>query len=55
VRVSVSARTLGNREAEIKLRSASEAVFVPLTEVVPAVREMLDALYAELSGDASAT
>ena len=34
VRVSVSSRTLGKGEAEIKLRSADEAVFVPLAEVV---------------------
>jgi prolyl-tRNA synthetase len=52
VRVSVSARTLGKGEAEIKLRSAGEAVFVPLSEVVPTVRGMLDELYGELTGDA---
>jgi prolyl-tRNA synthetase len=51
VRVSVSARTLGRGEAEIKLRSESEAVFVPLGEVVPTVRGMLDELYAALSGN----
>jgi prolyl-tRNA synthetase len=51
VRVSVSSRTLGKGEAEIKLRSAAEAVFVPLAEVVPAVRGMLDELYAELTGE----
>jgi prolyl-tRNA synthetase len=50
VRVSVSTRTLGKGEAEIKLRSASEAVFVSLPEVVPAVRGMLDELYGELTG-----
>ncbi|MCD6056980.1 MAG: hypothetical protein K0Q89_510, partial [Thermomicrobiales bacterium] len=49
-----STRTLGKGEAEIKLRSASEAVFVPLAEVVPAVRSMLDELYGELTGDAPA-
>jgi prolyl-tRNA synthetase len=54
VRVSVSARTLAKGEAEIKLRSAEEAVFVPLTEVVPSVRGMLDELYGELTGDAPA-
>jgi prolyl-tRNA synthetase len=54
VRVSVSTRTLGKGEAEIKLRSSDEAVFVPLAEVVPTVRGMLDELYAELSGDAPA-
>jgi prolyl-tRNA synthetase len=52
VRVSVSSRTLGNGEAEIKLRSSDEAVFVPLAEVVPAVRGMLDDLHAEFTGDA---
>src|ERR671921_663896 len=54
VRVSVSTRTLGKGEAEIKLRSADEAVFVPLAEVVPTVRGMLDGLYAGLTGDAPA-
>jgi hypothetical protein len=48
--VSVSSRTLGKGEAEIKLRTASEAVFVPLDEVAPTVRGMLDRLYAELTG-----
>ena len=51
VRVSVSSRTLGKGEAEIKLRSAAEAVFVPLAEVVPTVRGMLDDLYAGLTGE----
>src|SRR5919112_3112184 len=41
VRVSVSSRTLGKGEAEIKLRASEEAVFVPLSEVVPTVRGML--------------
>ena len=54
VRVSVSSRTLGKGEAELKLRAASEAVFVPLAEVVPTVRGMLDGLYATLTGDARA-
>jgi prolyl-tRNA synthetase len=54
IRVSVSARTLARGEAEIKLRSATEAVFVPLDDVVATVRGMLDDLYATLTGDAPA-
>jgi prolyl-tRNA synthetase len=54
IRVSVSARTLARGEAEIKLRSATEAVFVPLDDVVATVRGMLDELYAALTGDAPA-
>ncbi len=50
VRVSVSPRTLERGEAEIKLRSASESFFVPLTEVRSTVRRLLDELYAELTG-----
>lgn len=53
VRVSVSPRTLERGEAEIKLRSASQATFVPLAEVLPTVRGLLDGLYAGLTGDAS--
>ena len=53
IRVSVSARTLERGEAEIKLRTASEAFFVPLAEVVPTVRGMLDELSSELTGDAA--
>ncbi|MCC7022480.1 MAG: proline--tRNA ligase [Thermomicrobiales bacterium] len=53
IRVSVSPRTLERGEAEIKLRSAAEAQFVPLSEVVPAVRVMLDELYARLTGEAA--
>jgi prolyl-tRNA synthetase len=55
VRVSVSSRTLAKGEAEIKLRSADEAVFVPLAEVVSTVRGMLDELYAGLTGDEQAS
>jgi prolyl-tRNA synthetase len=54
IRISVSARTLERDDAEIKLRSATDAVFVPLDQVVATVRGMLDELYAELSGDAPA-
>jgi prolyl-tRNA synthetase len=54
VRVSVSSRTLGKGEAEIKLRSSEKAVFVPLAEVVSTVRGKLDELYAGLTGDAPA-
>ncbi len=54
VRVSVSSRTLAKGEAEIKLRAAGEAVFVPLADVVQTVRGMLDGLYAELTGAAPA-
>ena len=54
IRVSVSPRTLERGEAEIKLRTAAEAIFVPLDRVVPTVRAMLDELYAGLSGDAPA-
>ena len=51
VRVSVSARTLAKGEAEIKARTAAEAIFVPLAEVVPTVRNLLADLMAPLSGD----
>jgi prolyl-tRNA synthetase len=54
IRVSVSPRTLERGEAEIKLRSAAEATFVPLIEVMPAIRRMLDELYAPLSGEPQA-
>jgi prolyl-tRNA synthetase len=54
IRVSVSPRTLERGEAEIKLRCASEAVFVPLAEVEATVRRMLDELYSTLSGEPSA-
>jgi prolyl-tRNA synthetase len=51
IRVSVSPRTLERGEAEVKLRAASDAFFVPLTEVLPTVRQHLDEMYAALSGD----
>ena len=51
VRVSVSARTLAKGEAEIKVRTAAEAIFVPLAEVVPTVRNLLADLMAPLSGE----
>jgi prolyl-tRNA synthetase len=49
LRLSVSARTLARGEAELKPRAAAEATFVPLAEVVPTVRRMLEELRAELS------
>ncbi|MBA2597607.1 MAG: proline--tRNA ligase [Chloroflexia bacterium] len=52
VRISVSSRTLERGEAEIKLRTAADAEFVALDDVVPTVRRILDGLYAELSGEA---
>ena len=51
VRISVSPRTLGNGQAEIKLREEDQAEFVALEDVVPTVRRQLDQLYAPLSGD----
>ena len=51
IRVSVSARTLERGEAELKLRTETESVFVPLPDVVPTVQEMLAKLLLALSGD----
>ena len=51
IRVSVSPRTLERGEAEVKLRTASEAFFVPVDQVLPVVREHLEEQYAALSGD----
>jgi len=51
IRVSVSPRTLERGEAEIKLRTEKDPTFVPLTEVEPTVRRMLDELYAKFTGD----
>ena len=51
IRVSVSPRTLERGEAEVKLRTASEAFFVPVADLLPTVRQHLDQMYAALSGD----
>jgi len=53
VRVSVSARTLARGEAEIKGRTASEASFVPLGDVVPTVQAMIDRLHREMETDSA--
>jgi prolyl-tRNA synthetase len=47
VRVSVSPRTLKNGEAEIKARKASEASFVPLSDVVDAVKSLIEQILTE--------
>jgi prolyl-tRNA synthetase len=52
IRVSVSSRTLAKGEAEIKPRAASDAVFVPLGDVLPTVRGMLEGMYSKLTGEA---
>ena len=54
IRLSVSPRTLGNGQAELKARAASEATFVALGEVVATVQALLAELRAGLSGDADA-
>ena len=54
IRVSVSSRTLGRGEAEVKLRAADEAFFVTIDEVVPTARRLLAELYASLSGEPAA-
>ncbi|MGI9252330.1 MAG: proline--tRNA ligase [Thermomicrobiales bacterium] len=51
VRVSVSARTLANGQAEIKARTSTEAIFVPLAETVTTVQRMIAEAMAPLSGD----
>jgi prolyl-tRNA synthetase len=51
LRLSISTRTLARGEAELKPRTATEATFVPLNEVVPTVKRLLAELAAPLSGD----
>ncbi len=51
LRLSVSSRTLAKGEAELKARTASDATFVPLAEVVPTVQRLLSELRVSLSGD----
>ena len=50
IRLSVSSRTLAKGEAELKLRTADEAEFIPLGEVAAAVRARLVDLTANLTG-----
>jgi len=52
VRVSVSARTLANGQAEIKPRNASEAIFVPLEDTVATVQRLLAEAMSTLTGNA---
>lgn len=47
IRVSVSKRTLERGEIELKARRRPEAVFVPLTDAVSAIKTMLDELRKE--------
>ncbi|CAA9578171.1 MAG: Prolyl-tRNA synthetase, bacterial type [uncultured Thermomicrobiales bacterium] len=53
LRLSVSARTLANGQAELKPRAAAESTFLPLAEVVPTVRGLLDGMMAGLDGSRS--
>jgi prolyl-tRNA synthetase len=48
IRLSVSTRTLANQQAELKVRTGSEAEFVPLGEVVGRVQALLAEMYAAL-------
>jgi prolyl-tRNA synthetase len=51
VRVSVSARTLANGQAEIKARAGGDAIFVPLAETIPTVQRMIAEAMAPLGGE----
>jgi len=48
IRLSVSMRTLAKQQAELKVRTGSEAEFVPLGEVVGRVQALLAEMYAAL-------
>jgi prolyl-tRNA synthetase len=48
IRLSVSKRTLGNDEVELRLRSASDSVMVPRGEIVEQVRATIGDLMAPL-------
>ena len=51
LRLSLSSRTLANSQADLKPRTAREATFVPLDDVVTEVQRLLAELAAPLSGD----
>ena len=51
IRLSVSARTLARGEAELKLRTADEAEFVPFAQVAETVRDRLAQLESGLSDE----
>jgi prolyl-tRNA synthetase len=55
IRLSVSSRTLANDQAELKLRTADEAEFIPLGEVVAAVRWRIEDAMRSLTGDADSS
>lgn len=48
IRLSISRRTLDNGQAELKLRTAADAEFVPLADVVQRVRGIVDEALAAL-------
>jgi prolyl-tRNA synthetase len=54
IRISLSARTLANDQAEIRLRSADDSTFVAREEVVATVQRMLVELHRGLDGSPAA-
>ncbi len=48
IRLSVSARTLANSQAELKVRTSNEAELVPLEDVVPHAQALLAEMFAAL-------
>jgi prolyl-tRNA synthetase len=54
IRISLSARTLANDQAEIRLRTAAESTFVAREEVVATVQRMLVELHRGLDGSPAA-
>jgi prolyl-tRNA synthetase len=51
IRISISARTLANDQAEIRLRTADESTFVAREEVVATVQRLLVELHRGLDGN----
>ena len=54
IRLSISKRTLGASEVELRLRTESESEMVPMDQVVGRVRSILEELFARLDPKASA-
>ena len=48
IRLSISNRTLENREVELRLRTSSESEMVPMDQVVGRVQAILGELFARL-------
>ena len=48
IRVVISPKTMANAEAEVTIRESGEKIFVPIAELIPELKEMIQEQIEEI-------